>query len=296
MAHNRSGLLGRGEVKTLAGLGTTRCGDREFTWGEHTYIMGVINMSPDSFSGDGLSNMDEALLQAERFVSDGVDIIDIGGESTRPRSEPITPEEEILRVIPIIERLSQQVPVPLSIDTYKWEVAQEAVAAGAQMLNDIWGLKREPRLADIAAKEGIPIILMSNQRDGEFQDIISEVFKDLKRAMDIAIERGVSQENIILDPGIGFGKSLDQNLEIVSRLDEFSALGRPLLIGTSRKSMIGLVLDLPTEDRVEGTAATVAIGISKGVDIVRVHDIPEMKRVCQMSDAIVRGRHPRTEG
>lgn len=279
----------------MADLGTTRCGDRDFTWGERTYIMGVINMSPDSFSGDGLSNMDEALLQAEHFVSDGVDIIDIGGESTRPRSEPITSEEEILRVIPIIERLSQQVPVPLSIDTYKWEVAQEAVAAGAQMLNDIWGLKREPRLADIAAKEGIPIILMSNQRDGEFQDIISEVFKDLKRAMDIAIERGVSQENIILDPGIGFGKSLDQNLEIVSRLDEFSALGRPLLIGTSRKSMIGLVLDLPTQERLEGTAATVAIGISKGADIVRVHDIPEMKRVCQMSDAIVRGRRPQTE-
>lgn len=258
--------------------------------------MGVINMSPDSFSGDGLSNMDEALLQAERFVSDGVDIIDIGGESTRPGSDPITPEKEIRRVVPIIERLSQRVSIPLSIDTYKWEVAQEAVAAGAQILNDIWGLKREPQLADIAAKEGIPIILMSNQRDGECQDIISEVFKDLNRAMDIAIERGVPRENIILDPGIGFGKTLDQNLEIVSRLDEFSALGRPLLIGTSRKSMIGLVLDLPTEDRLEGTAATVAIGISKGADIVRVHDIPEMKRVCQMSDAIVRGRRPQTEG
>jgi dihydropteroate synthase len=295
MAYNRSGLLGRREVKTLANLGTTRCGNREFTWGERTYIMGVINMSPDSFSGDGLSNMDEALLQAERFESDGVDIIDIGGESTRPRSEPITPEEEIRRVVPIIERLSQQVPVPLSIDTYKWEVAQEAVAAGARMLNDIWGLKREPRLADIAAKEGIPVVLMSNQRDGECQDIISEVFKDLKRAMDIAIERGVPQENIILDPGIGFGKTLDQNLEIVSRLDEFSALGRPLLIGTSRKSMIGLVLDLPTQERLEGTAAPVALGISKGADIVRVHDIPEMKRVCQMSDAIVRGRRPQPE-
>ena len=283
-------------MKTLAGLGTTRCGDREFKWGERTYIMGVINMSPDSFSGDGLSNMDEALLQAEGFVSDGVDIIDIGGESTRPGSAPITPEEEIRRVVPIIERLSQQVPVPLSIDTYKWEVAQEAVAAGARMLNDIWGLKREPRLADIAAKEGIPVVLMSNQRDGECQDIISEAFKDLKRAMDIAIERGVPQENIILDPGIGFGKTLDQNLEIVSRLDEFSALGRPLLIGTSRKSMIGLVLDLPTEERIEGTAATVAISISNGADMVRVHDIPEMKRVCQMSDAIVRGRRPQREG
>jgi dihydropteroate synthase len=252
--------------------------------------MGILNMSPDSFSGDGLDTLDAAIDQAERFVAEGADILDIGGESTRPNSEPISVDEETRRVVPIIERLSQRLPVPLSVDTYKEAVAKEAVAAGAQMLNDVWGLKYAPQLADIAAQAGIPMVLMSNQRDGEADDILPEVSKDLQRAMNVALERGVPKENIILDPGIGFGKTLEQNLEILARLDELLPLGRPLLMGTSRKSMIGLVLDLPPEERLEGTAATMAISIAKGADIVRVHDIREMKRICQMSDAIVRGR------
>ena len=272
----------------MAKLGSTRCGNTEFKWGERTYIMGVINMSPDSFSGDGLSNLDAAVRQADHLVSEGADIIDVGGESTRPGSEPITVEEEIRRVVPVIERLATKVPVPISIDTYKWEVAEKAVAAGARMLNDVWGLRKDHRLAEIAARERLPIVLMSNQRETKCKDVIPEVSVDLKRAIQAALDLGVAWENIIIDPGVGFGKSLEQNLEIVARLDEFSALGRPILIGTSRKSMIGLVLDLPPHERIEGTAATVAISIAKGANIVRIHDLPAMKRVCQMSDAIVR--------
>jgi dihydropteroate synthase len=272
----------------LADPGRTRCGNTEFNWGERTYVMGVINMSPDSFSGDGLSNIEAAVRQAEHLVSEGADIIDVGGESTRPGSEPITVEEEIRRVVPVIERLATKVPVPISIDTYKGEVAERAVAAGARMLNDVWGLRKDPRLAEIAARERLPIVLMSNQRETKCKDVIPEVSVDLKRAIQAALDLGVAWENIIIDPGVGFGKSLEQNLEIVARLDEFSALGRPILIGTSRKSMIGLVLDLPPHERIEGTAATVAISIAKGADIVRIHDLPAMKRVCQMSDAIVR--------
>lgn len=272
----------------MADPGRTRCGNTEFNWGERTYVMGVINMSPDSFSGDGLSNIEAAVRQAEHLVSEGADIIDVGGESTRPGSEPITVEEEIRRVVPVIERLATKVPVPISIDTYKGEVAERAVAAGARMLNDVWGLRKDPRLAEIAARERLPIVLMSNQRETKCKDVIPEVSVDLKRAIQAALDLGVAWENIIIDPGVGFGKSLEQNLEIVARLDEFSALGRPILIGTSRKSMIGLVLDLPPHERIEGTAATVAISIAKGADIVRIHDLPAMKRVCQMSDAIVR--------
>ena len=272
----------------MADPGRTRCGNTEFNWGERTYVMGVINMSPDSFSGDGLSNIEAAVRQAEHLVSEGADIIDVGGESTRPGSEPITVEEEIRRVVPVIERLATKVPVPISIDTYKWEVAERAVAAGARMLNDVWGLRKDPRLAEIAARERLAIVLMSNQRETKCKDVIPEVSVDLKRAIQAALDLGVAWENIIIDPGVGFGKSLEQNLEIVARLDEFSALGRPILIGTSRKSMIGLVLDLPPHERIEGTAATVAISIAKGADIVRIHDLPAMKRVCQMSDAIVR--------
>jgi len=280
-------------MNILSKVGVTPCGNKEFKWGERTYVMGVLNMSPDSFSGDGLSAVDVAVSQAERFVAEGADIIDIGGESTRPGSKPITAAEEIRRVIPIIKRLSQNISVPLSVDTYKGEVAQEAIAAGAQMLNDIWGLKYDPRLADISAREGIPIVLMSNQRNTECHDVVSDISLDLKRAMDAALERGVAWENILLDPGIGFGKTLEQNLEIICRLDEFSTLGRPLLVGTSRKSLIGSVLDVPPDERIEGTAATVAISIAKGADMVRVHDIREMKRVCQMSDAIIKREHSR---
>jgi len=252
--------------------------------------MGIINVSPDSFSGDGLDSIDAAVTQARRFVAEGVDILDVGGESTRPNSAPLTVDEELRRVIPVLERLSGKVEVPLSVDTYKFEVARRALDAGADMLNDIWGLKKEPRLAELAAQRTVPIILMSNQRDEPKPNIVPAVIADLKRAIDVALDAGVPWDNIIVDPGVGFGKTLEQNLELVRRLDELKVLGRPILLGTSRKSMIGLVLELPPEQRLEGTAASVAIGISKGADIIRVHDVKEMVRVCRMSDAIIRDR------
>jgi len=271
-------------------MGVTRCGKTTFRWGERTYIMGIINVSPDSFSGDGLSTVDAAVAQAHRFAAEGADILDVGGESTRPKSEPISIDEELRRVIPVLERLNGKIELPLSVDTYKYEVALQALGAGADMLNDIWGLKQEPRLAKLAAERGVPIILMSNQRENPVKDIVPDVISDLKRAVDLSLDAGVAWQNIIIDPGIGFGKTLEQNLELVNRLDELKVLGRPILLGTSRKSMIGLTLDLPAEERLEGTAATVAIGISKGADIVRVHDVKQMVRVARMSDAVVRSK------
>ena len=269
-------------------LAATRCGNTEFRWGERTYIMGVLNLSPDSFSGDGLSELKAVEAQARRFISDGADIIDIGGESTRPGSQPISTDEELKRVIPAIERLADELSVPISIDTYKSAVASRAVAAGASMINDVWGLKQDPKLAEIAAEAGVSIILASNQRDKPGDDIMPEVILNLKRSISLAREAGVPEQNIIIDPGIGFGKSLKQNLEIIRCLSQLKSLGKPILLGTSRKSMIGLVLDLPPDQRLEGTAATIAIGIANGADIVRVHDVKEMVRVCRMSDAIVR--------
>jgi dihydropteroate synthase len=270
--------------------GTTRCGETTFRWGERTYVMGIVNVSPDSFSGDGLDSADAAVAQAQRFVTEGVDMLDVGGESTRPGSSPTSVDEELRRVIPVLERLSGKVKVPLSIDTYKVDVARRALDAGAEMINDIWGLKQEPRLAALAAERGVPIILMSNQRDKPRHNIISAVLSDLKKSIDMALDAGVPWENIIIDPGIGFGKTLEQNLELVRRLDELKMLGRPILLGTSRKSMIGLVLDLPPEQRLEGTAASSTIGIAKGADIIRVHDVKEMIRIARMSDAIIRSR------
>jgi dihydropteroate synthase len=269
--------------------GVMHCGGREFRWGERTYVMGIINVTPDSFSGDGLGHdVEAAVAQGKRFVAEGADILDVGGESTRPNASPVTADEELRRVIPVIERLAGEVSVPISVDTYQYEVARRALAAGASMINDIWGLARDPRLADLAAEHKAPIVLMSNQRDRTCPDIVPEVIAGLKKSMAIARERGVPQRNIIIDPGVGFGKTLEQNLEVVRRLDEFRCLDRPILIGTSRKSMIGLVLDLPPDQRLEGTAATVAISIAKGADIVRVHDVAQMVRVCRMSDAVVR--------
>jgi dihydropteroate synthase len=277
--------------------GITRCGNTEFRWGKRTYIMGIINMSPDSFSGDGISSVDSAVEQARRFVSEGADILDVGGESTRPGLASISAGEEIDRVIPVIERLSREINVPISVDTSKPEVAEQALEAGAAMLNDQWGLKKEPQLAELAAKEGIPTILMSNQRDkggynaaadrdiSLYSDVMSEVKSTLRRSITSALDAGIPPHNIIIDPGIGFGKTWQQDLEILRRLSE---LGKPVLIGTSRKSVIKMVLDLPADERVEGTAATIAIGIANGADIVRVHDVNEMVRVCRMSDAIVR--------
>ena len=272
-------------------LATTRCGNTEFRWGERTYIMGILNLSPDSFSGDGLSDTAAVEAQARRFVAYGADVIDIGGESTRPGSQPVSTDEELERVIPTIERLTAELPVPISIDTYKSAVASRALTAGASIINDVWGLKKEPKLAEIAAEAGVPIILASNQRDKPADDIIPEVILSLKRSISLAKDAGVPEQDIIIDPGIGFGKSLKQNLEIIRCLSQLKSLGKPILLGTSRKSMIGLVLNLPPDQRLEGTAATTAIGIANGADIVRVHDVREMAWVCRMSDAVVRRKN-----
>lgn len=271
--------------------GVMRCGGSEFRWNERTYVMGIINVTPDSFSGDGLgSDVEPAVAQGKRFAAEGADILDVGGESTRPDAQPVSAEEELRRVIPVVERLGTEVTVPISVDTYRYEVARRALSAGAHMINDIWGLGRDLRLADLAAEYGVPIVLMSNQRGRTCPDIVPEVIANLKKSIALAVDRGVPWQNIIVDPGVGFGKTLEQNLEIVRRLDELRCLDRPILVGTSRKSMIGLVLNLPPDQRLEGTAATVAISIAKGANIVRVHDVAQMARVCRMSDAVVRGR------
>lgn len=267
----------------------TRIGGSLFEWGRRTYIMGILNLTPDSFSGDGLGgDAGSAVEQAKRFIAEGADIIDIGGESTRPDCQPISTEEEIKRVIPTIERLATEVTVPISIDTYKSEVARRAIAAGARMINDVWGLKRDAKLAEVAAEAGVPLVLTSNQRDNPAGDIVPAVIKSLKESIGLATEAGVSRYNIIIDPGIGFGKTLEQNLELLGRLAELKILELPILLGASRKSMIGLVLKVPAEERIMGTAATVAIGIKNGADIIRVHDVEQMAQVCRMSDAVVR--------
>ena len=272
------------------GLGITRCGRMEFGWGERTYIMGVINVTPDSFSGDGLGgDIEAALAWARRLVAEGADIIDVGGESTRPNFMPVSEDEELRRVVPVIERLARELSVPISIDTYKSGVARRAVEAGAVAVIDVWGLRRDPKLAEVAAEKGAVLIIVSNQREIAYQDIVAEVMESLGRGIRLALDAGVAWENIILDPGIGFGKTVEGNLELIRRLGELKVLGRPILLGTSRKSMIGLVLDLPPDQRLEGTAATVALGIANGADMVRVHDVLPMVRVARMADAIVRG-------
>jgi dihydropteroate synthase len=285
----------------MSSKNVTRCGKTEFHWGERTYVMGIVNVSPDSFSGDGASDIETAAAQAYRFVDEGADILDIGGESTRPGFSQITVEEELRRVVPVIERLASRINVPLSIDSSKYEVAQQALAAGASILNDQWGLKTEPKLAELAAKRNVPIILMSNQRDiggydagvgrdtANYNDVMSEVITSLRKSVAAAQRAGVSKENIIIDPGIGFGKTWQQDIEIIRRLKELETMGLPILVGTSRKSLIKMVLNLPANQRVEGTAATVAVSIANGADIVRVHDVKQMVRVCKMTDAIVRG-------
>lgn len=271
-------------------LGITKCGGMEFRWGERTYIMGVINVTPDSFSGDGLGgDVEAALVQARRHVAEGADIIDVGGESTRPDFTPISVDEELRRVIPVIEKLLAELSVPISIDTYKSEVARRAVEAGAVVINDVWGLRRDSKLAQVAAEEGVALIIVANQREMAYQDIVPQVMESLRRGMGLALDAGVPWENLIVDPGIGFGKTLEGNLELIRRLGELRELGRPILLGTSRKSMIGMVLDLPPDQRLEGTAATLVLGIANGADMVRVHDILPMVRVSRMTDAIVRG-------
>ena len=262
-------------------------------WGRRTYIMGIINLSPDSFSGDGLgSDLPAVVAQALRFQEEGADFLDVGAESTRPGATPIDPETETRLLIPALEALTPVVSVPLSVDTYKAAVARPALAAGAAIINDVWGLKADPALAQVAAEAGAPLILMHNQPTRQYQHLLPDVAASLAHSAQVATQAGVLPENIVLDPGIGFGKTPDHNLEILRRLPELKDLGYPLLLGTSRKSTIGFVLDLPVDQRLEGTAATVALSIAGGADIVRVHDVKEMVRVCRMSDAILRDWRP----
>jgi len=266
--------------------------DRQFVWGSRTYLMGVINLSPDSFSGDGLgSDVDAAVAQGHRFQEEGADILDVGGESTRPGFQPISAAEEIERVVPVIRRLVRETTLPVSIDTSKVEVAERAIKeAGAHMINDIWGFRQDgERMALLAAETGLPTVVMHNQRGRPFRDVVADLLDGFRESLRIAREAGVPEERLIIDPGFGFGWKEEQSLEILRRLAELRVLGRPILIGTSRKSTIGKVLDLPVEERLEGTAATVALAIANGADIVRVHDVKAMLRVARMSDAVVRG-------
>ena len=276
--------------------------------------MGILNVTPDSFSGDGIlalsgtsvtSEVEAAVRQAEEFLTNGADILDIGGESTRPGSQPVSANEEMDRVIPVIEAIVKEFPDALiSIDTYKAKVAEAAFNAGAHILNDVWALRADPELASVAAAFNAPVILMHNRSNpasvevrerlgnayigSEYQNLIEDVKSELLISVDLAVQAGFEESHIILDPGIGFGKTREHNLELINRLDEIRALGYPVLLGTSRKSFIGFTLDLPADQRLEGTAATVAIGIARGADIIRVHEVKEMVRVAKMTDVIVR--------
>ncbi len=301
----------------------TPIGQRLFTWGQRTYVIGILNVTPDSFSGDGLAgdpsgwspsepalngmkgrSLEAAVAHGLRLVDEGADILDVGGESTRPGSEPVPAEEELRRVLPVIERLAQAVDVPISIDTYKAVVARQALAAGASLVNDVWALRADPDLANVVAAAGVPVILMHNRshpqwaartegigghyRGVEYGDLLADICRELQESVELARRAGIAEEKIIVDPGLGFGKSKEQNLEVMDRLGELKSLGRPILVGPSRKSTIGLVLNLPPEQRVEGTAAAVAVCIARGADIVRVHDVRPMVLVARMTDAIVR--------
>lgn len=279
-----------------------------FEWGTRTYVMGILNITPDSFSGDGLAENNQlaaaALEQARGFIEAGVDILDVGGESTRPGSEPVGAEQEMARVIPVIEALTAEFETPISIDSYKAEVAAAALDAGAQIINDVWALQADPQMAPLAAARNTPVILMHNRSNPksaevqanlggryigvEYADLIEDIKRELMDSVEIAQKAGIPNEHIILDSGIGFGKTVEQNLELLNRGDELRALGYPLLIGPSRKSFIGYTLDLPPDQRAEGTAAAVAVGILRGADIVRVHDVEMIVRVARMTDALVR--------
>ena len=281
--------------------------NQTLNWGERTYIMGILNATPDSFSGDGLyaENAKTVLEQAREFVELGADILDVGGESTRPGSAPVDADEELRRVIPVIRAISEEMPQTLiSVDTYKAAVAQAALEAGAHIVNDVWGLRADPELASVVAAAGCPVILMHNRSNpasvevrnqlgnayigAEYADLLEEIKAELLESVKIAEQAGIRSDAIILDPGLGFGKTVAQNLELNNRLDEIRALGYPVLLGPSRKSFIGYTLDLPADQRVEGTAASVAVGIVRGADIIRVHDVKEMTRIARMTDALVR--------
>jgi dihydropteroate synthase len=270
--------------------------------------MGIINVTPDSFSGDGLMRdedcLNRAVQQGIQQEQEGAHMLDIGGESTRPGSTPLSLEEELARVIPVIGKLVRQVKVPISVDTYKSEVARQAIASGASIINDVWGGRMDPKILSVAAQEHVPIMLMHNRSQPknteqkeklggryvgmEYQDLMGDIKKELQVLVGAALASGVTREKIIIDPGIGFGKTVEQNLELVYRLGELKTLEYPILVGPSRKSFVGYTLDVPPEERLEGTTAAVALCIDRGADIVRVHDVAKMHRVAKLTDAIIR--------
>ena len=271
----------------------TVAGGAPLVWGRRTYVMGIVNLTPDSFSGDGLNgDVCAATAQARRMEADGADIIDVGAESTRPGSAPVTADKESARLLPALAAICEAVSIPVSVDTYKADVARQAIAVGAALVNDVWGALADPDMARVIADAGVPAILMHNRRRAEYADLVPDVIAGLRRIADNARVAGISRRNIILDPGIGFGKTADHNLELLRRLSELRSLGYPLLLGVSRKSTIGRVLGLSPDERLEGTAAAVAMSIAGGADIVRVHDVKEMARVARMTDAIVRDWRP----
>jgi dihydropteroate synthase len=282
-----------------------------FDWGARTYVMGILNVTPDSFSGDGLISsgdpLQAALKQARQFLEAGADILDVGGESTRPGSEPLSAQAELERILPVIQALSRDFPEALiSIDTYKATVAEQALEAGAHIVNDVWALRADADLGGVIARHSAPVVLMHNrsnpasvevrQRLGnayigaEYNNLLEDVMRELLESVHLARQAGIPDERIILDPGIGFGKSVAQNLELINQLHEIRSLGYPVLLGPSRKSFIGFTLDLPPDQRLEGTAAAVSVGITRGADIIRVHDVEHMVRVAKMTDALTRQR------
>jgi dihydropteroate synthase len=269
-------------------LGVIKAGSYQLNYRNKTLVMGILNVTPDSFSDGGkYTQAENAIKRAEQMVADGADLIDIGGESTRPGYTRISDEEEIERVVPIIEAVAKNVDIPISIDTYKSAVAKQALEAGAHIINDIWGVKADPEMAKVAAKYEVPIILQHNRKETDYEFFIRDVYNDLYKSVGLARIAGVKPENIILDPGIGFAKSHEQNLEIMRNLDTMISLGYPVLLGTSRKGFIGNVLNLPVSDRLEGTGATVCYGIQKGCQLIRVHDVKEMARMAKMMDALM---------
>jgi dihydropteroate synthase len=279
-------------------------------WGRRTFVMGIVNATPDSFSGDGILGEDAwleaASAQAQRFVADGADIVDVGGESTRPGSTPVTPDTELKRVIPVIKAVRRAVRVPISIDTYRANVAEAALEAGADWVNDVWGLRMDERMAEVVAAAGCPVVLMHNRSRPKnveqqeklggryvgihYDDLIGDVKRELQESVDRALAAGIAASQIIIDPGVGFGKTVSQNLRLIDELDAFKGMGYPILVGPSRKSFIGYILDLPPAERMEGTAATITIAIDRGADVVRVHDVAPLVRVARMTDRLVRRR------
>ncbi len=269
-----------------------KIGKKEFQNTGHTYVMGILNVTPDSFSDGGKwNNKDKALFHVEEMLAQGMDIVDIGGESTRPGYRKLSDEEEIARVTPIIEAVKANFDLPVSLDTYKGQVAYAGIQAGADLINDIWGLKYDDEIAKVIADSGVPCCLMHNRNTTAYQDFMQDVATDLRESLQIAKGAGISDENILLDPGVGFAKTYEQNLEIIKSLEELHALGYPLLLGCSRKSVIGLTLNLPAEERLEGTLVTTVMGVMKGCSFVRVHDVKENVRAIQMAEAILYGKY-----